>query len=286
MRSRRIVLYSAALLLLGMTSLRAQGLVTQPFPRPYPTVSFQYQHPEFKSSRGIQAVSGAVEFGGSYPVTENIIISGRLPLGMFSFDDRLRLALGNIGLSLTGGLFSDEKTALAGSLLLSLKTSPSVDENPCHCSDAEFASFVGWYADPYQSQRFTQRHWMIGGNFQARYKHSAAITLGAEVGPQWYIPTHEADRSLLVYNTGAFVNAGLQRIRGVVEYVASSTTLSDQPFGPFVYEDMIGFGVQVVSRGPDLTFYYQVMIDSHLRETVNGSYGFRLIWPLGEKEDE
>jgi len=285
MRSRRTVSFSAVLLLLGMTSLKAQGLVTQPFPRSNPTVSFQFQRPDFKTSHGIETLSGAFELAGSYPVTENIMLSARLPASMFTTDDRQVWALGNIGLGVTSGLYSNEKIALAGSLLLSLKTSPSVDESPCNCSDAEFASFVGWYADPYQAQRFTQRHWRFGGNLQAQYKLSSVIALGAELGPQWYIPSRASDRNWLEYNTGLLVNAGSRRVRGIVEYVSSATTVSDQPFGPFDYEDMIGFGVEIISSGPDLTFYYQVMINSYLRVTVNGSYGFRLIWPIGEREE-
>lgn len=284
MCSRHNVLFTA-FLLLGMTSLRAQGLVTQPFPQPYPSVSFQFQRPDFNTSRGIEALSGAFELAGSYPVTEDIILSARLPLGMFSTDDRQAWVLGNIGLAVTSGLYSDEKVALAGSLLLNLKTSPLINDDPCNCSDAEFASFVGWYADPYQAQRFTQRHWRIGGNLQAQYKPSAAVTLGAELGPQWYIPTRKSDRSLLDFDIGLLISAGSPRVRGIVEYVSSSSTLSDRPFGPFVYEDMFGFGLQVITVGPDVTVYYQVMLDSRLRETVNGSYGFRLNWPIGERED-
>ena len=51
MRSWHSVAFLTVSLLLGMTSVIAQGLVTQPFPQPYPSVSFQYQRPDFKTSR-------------------------------------------------------------------------------------------------------------------------------------------------------------------------------------------------------------------------------------------
>lgn len=269
--------------LLGVASVVAQGLVMQSFPEGKPTIGLTYQRPEFTTSRGVKALSGAAELSVTYPISDNYVVSGYLPVGFFSTVDRSHAVLGNVGLSFGRGWRLGERTAMMTSLVTSLKTSPA-DHDDCACGDNEFASFVGWYADPYRAQRFTQQFWMFGFNQQGQHRVHDLVTAGFELFPVWFIPSSSTAHGSMFLNFGLQTRAGTGRFRGILEYVAMYWVAGDDPHDPYIYQDLVGLGARVELERARLTAYYQFALDQQISKTINGTYGLRLEFIMGEIE--
>ncbi len=271
----RLTISTILIFLCAIFPTHSQGLVTQPFPQDGPLLSIHSQAGNYAKNQDYKFYSGAFEFSALLSLSERWIVYASLPIGVTTSENVNGTILGNITLGFGSGLRLGEKGMLIGSLLTTLKSMPSLTGD-CHCSDNFWAMYAGWYSDFYRGQRFAANYWSLGPNLQFRYEVSPSITLYTEAWPYWFIPDGSWGHSELWLQNGYGVNAGINQLRGIAEYVSSSWISGNEPSAAIKYEDAIGFGLQAIFDRIRPTLYYQLMLNKEYRRITDGTFGFRL----------
>lgn len=241
-------------------------------------------NPDFDQSyeAAFSTLTATYDFYFSFYIGDLMSLRVELPfthVGMAdgSGSDRNQNSKGNLYL----GIRRWSIPSKTGRLVYSLGVRPPTEDG------GSVVTEVGYLSDLYHIGRVIPYRWTIEGS-SAYYRIPVArydYLFGFEAGPTILFPTQDGEPELLIHY-GAVVGARIKHLLFSTELSVLYLVTEDVPDFGDRFDHQFAFGLTLIDYPIKPQLFYEIPLDSGVRDIVNGVIGLRLEYGFARKASE